>query len=475
MLPSDLLVARSRGKFVYPLFSKFRLEEEYISHMLIDAFLESLNRERGRLLKKIQEIEDQAYRLGLDYRFTRGLAHLLWRGTTLEPPVDPSTSTRVRLEVFREAAKRYGGFVLDGAEREDVQKSVAERLGLEPEDVERAMRAVYEDEWMVKGFEYIEPVELLREYNLSLAQTMLFRASRIDVILGATGTKAKIILYNLKRLGLMYMAYRHGKAIRLEIDGPASILKQTERYGTRMAKLLPHIMAADSWSLKAYVSWRGRRKIFELKSSSGKLFPRKEIGLESFDSSVEENFYGSFIKLNTSWKILREPEPLVAGHSILIPDFSFEKDGTRVYLEIMGFWTEDYLRRKVDKLKKLGRTNFIVAVQEELACSPLMGELPQTVVVYRRQLKASTIYRILLRISPERRGLARKTVPKVPQEVREFLSRVKRAKLSEVIQALSKYGFGEEDSILILESLGFRIEWTSLDPSKVIVRRGDLS
>jgi uncharacterized protein len=33
-----------------------------------------------------------------------------------------------------------------------------------------------------------------------------------------------------------------------------------------------------------------------------------------------------------------------------IPDFAFEKYGIRVYLEIVGFWTNDYLVRKIQKI-----------------------------------------------------------------------------------------------------------------------------
>jgi len=33
----------------------------------------------------------------------------------------------------------------------------------------------------------------------------------------------------------------------------------------------------------------------------------------------------------------REPEPFVAGSHIMISDFSFEKEGMKAYLEVVGF------------------------------------------------------------------------------------------------------------------------------------------
>ena len=37
------------------------------------------------------------------------------------------------------------------------------------------------------------------------------------------------------------------------IDGPLSILKLTDRYGTSIAKLLPSIIVTGNWSLKASI------------------------------------------------------------------------------------------------------------------------------------------------------------------------------------------------------------------------------
>jgi len=39
----------------------------------------------------------------------------------------------------------------------------------------------------------------------------------------------------------------------------------------------------------------------------------------------------------------------------MIPDFSFEKEGMKAYLEVVGFWTENYLTRKIQKLDDIDR------------------------------------------------------------------------------------------------------------------------
>ncbi|MER3408387.1 MAG: hypothetical protein C4292_06640, partial [Nitrososphaera sp.] len=80
----------------------------------------------------------------------------------------------------------------------------------------------------------------------------------------------------------------------------------------------------------------------------------------------------------------------MSGGRAFIPDFLFTKEGRRkVYLEIVGFWTPEYLERKFAKLadilgsaysarldddimnKEKERMELFIALDEELACSRL--------------------------------------------------------------------------------------------------------
>ena len=49
--------------------------------------------------------------------------------------------------------------------------------------------------------------------------------------------------------------------------------------------------------------------------------------------------------------------PLVADGKAMIPDFLFERFGHKVYFEIVGFWTKEYLERKAAKLEVLFDSN----------------------------------------------------------------------------------------------------------------------
>ncbi len=60
----------------------------------------------------------------------------------------------------------------------------------------------------------------------------------------------------------------------------------------------------------------------------------------------------------------REPGPLPVGRQIMIPDFLFEKAGMKVYMEIAGFWTPEYLNHKLQQLRNVRDVDMIVAANQ---------------------------------------------------------------------------------------------------------------
>jgi len=473
MLPSQLLVARARKGFLTPVYSSFDDLELYVASRLVEVFEKSRGFRREHLESEVKKVEDLAFRLGLDYRFARGLAHLLYRRTRFNKPRAAVDPLKARLEVFREVNEKFGGFVVDDEERSEVLNSVASRLGVSVAELLEAFTALYEEYQIVESFERIEPEELLKHYNLSLAQTLLFKALDLTVEVEISGSEMKTLLFNVKRLGLMYLAEKIPGGVRLYIDGPASIVKQTERYGTRLAKLLPYVMCAEKWSVKARVKRREFIYKFYLDSRLSRLFPKFRLELEEYDSKLEKVFHRRFTTLGSGWKVYRELEPLVAGRHVFIPDFVFEKGGVRVYFEIMGFWTREYLERKLEKLKSLkDEVKMIIAVNKELACSSDIGSLPFEVVLFKGKLPAVEVYRKLKKFEV---GEAKKTASgkeALPEDVSKYLASLDRSPLVEVLKKLEEYGISEDKALRILEEYGFRIRWSSLDPSKVYVERG---
>ena len=71
-------------------------------------------------------------------------------------------------------------------------------------------------------------------------------------------------------------------------------------------------------------------------------------------------------------KFIREPGIVKAGNSAYIPDFLIRKGDKEVYVEIAGFWTVDYIKKKLEKIKS-ANIPIILIVKEEFALDKPKG------------------------------------------------------------------------------------------------------
>ena len=428
MLPLQLLRIKvsNKGKNISPAFCRLGGNSSYelkIATDMIKQFEDSFKKRqtKGLLGERISLLE-ASYD---DYKLVRGLYALLERrcifrsresqkymtnivGNTSVINLDPF---HIRKYLFEESSGR--GYALTDYERKEIIDSVASKTRIPNDMIMGDMWADLEENMVLEGFRTLEPEKLISWYNLSLMQTLLFNSTKLEFYVQG-GYNWKRALRAVKRLGLMYnlhysqnerpqedqkktlnqkpdqningaisrnsahVTHNYDNNIVCSIDGPLSIFKLTDRYGTSIAKLLPSIIVSRNWSLNALIVRKTDtmgKKIYEFIISSEEspslpsesdlfaynngnnkntileLLPSVPSPEVSFDSSVEQKFALKFEQFSSGWKLIREPDPLIVSSGKgFIPDFAFEKYGIRVYLEIVGFWTNDYLIRKIQKI-----------------------------------------------------------------------------------------------------------------------------
>ncbi len=374
MLPSELLrVKIYNNEYIRPLFADINDENIFLADSMIKIYEENVGKKLKDLEEELKELERFAEEYGYDFKFFRGLKALLDRRLSFEENFYSVDIIRIRAEIFETTNRLFGGFILSEEEKKKVISEVSKKLNLKEDQLEEIFKSIYEEEKKIKAFEKINGEELLKLYNLSLLQTLLFRCKKLFLDVKASGHDIKRLLWNIKKLGLLYIAEKSFNGIIFTIDGPASVIKQIERYGTRMAKIIPLILPFSYWKIFAYISSKLRSKKskaktykFILNNESERLFPSFKKVEVTYDSELEEEFAKRFVTVTGEWKLIREPEPLISGKTIFIPDFLIVKGDVKVYLEIMGFWTEDYLKRKIEKIKQLKDINLILAIDSSL-------------------------------------------------------------------------------------------------------------
>lgn len=389
MLPSELLAVWKRKGVISPRYAKLSSDDLEVASSLIEAYKSHMGKKKSAVKEFVDEIEEKGY----DYRFARGLSFLLDRRSRFKCN-DKINSIDLRRKIFYAASRL--GLPTTAEQRNRIIEAVATELKVTAETVEEFLYGDLDTELILEEFEPLSPLELLQEYNLSLTQTLLFDSTEVTF---TSSDNWQRIFYSVKKLGLIYEAYQDG-GFWVKVDGPASLFKLTRRYGTATAKLLPVIVASQRWTIRAKILWKYTNEICSFTVESWKhaaLLRKPKLSTMTFDSTVEEDFAASFQALASGWVLKREPEPVLAGKQVIIPDFSIEREGIKVYVEIIGFWTLEYLLRKIEKLKKVD-VEMLVLVNEDLACEKL-ASLEQhaglNIIYYRDKISLAPVLRYL--------------------------------------------------------------------------------
>jgi predicted nuclease of restriction endonuclease-like RecB superfamily len=181
----------------------------------------------------------------------------------------------------------------------------------------------------------------------------------------------------------------------MEISGPLSILTSTKIYGHALGRLVPFLVLAEQFTFEAAVRQNHAKKTLVIRQGDP-IFPKE--GLKKFDSQLERKFYDAFLKATDDWNLTREPEPLVSGQGLVFPDFSIwhkVRPDIKYYLEIVGFWTKEYLSEKMSKYALVSDAKLILCVNEKFAVD--INELPSfaNIVWFKRSIKPSAVLEVL--------------------------------------------------------------------------------
>jgi hypothetical protein len=398
VLRKDLLRVSRAGGGYHPQFAD--RSHRPLAARTIGVFQGHVGEPRHRLDDALSALEADAD----DFKLVRGFAALLERDATFEtraalPP------DRVRRRVF-EAAESVGG-VVDAEDRAAALATAADRLGTDAGAVEASLYADRDRNEVCVGFEpRWDPDGLIEQYNLSLAQTALFDATEVTV---RSADPARLVSA-VKRLGLLYEIRRRGgtEERELVVTGPDALFRRTRRYGTAFARLLRSVAEAAEWSLAATIDDRGTDRELRLGPDDVSVPGVDPIAEPTYDSGVESDFAARFAGLDLDWALSREPEPIAAGARAMIPDFAFDYrpgGGTdadseaptddpplRVFFEVMGFWTPEYVEKKLDQFGSVADdVELLVAVDESLGVGEEIAALDHRVVTFSERVRVKDV------------------------------------------------------------------------------------
>lgn len=264
----------------------------------------------------------------------------------------------------------------DEIDRQTILDEIAGEIGLSADQIEEELYAdLPQEQRLIRFATVCDSEAIIARYNMELARGLLYWAERLTIDI--EDSYQDVIRY-IKLCRLMHTITRRDRGYRIKLDGPLSLLRVTKRYGLKMAVFLPALALCRTWRMEAIIVKRGERLIYSLDDRSGLISHFRRFPL--FDSKLESDFAADFEKTFEQsaygWSLFRADAVIPVGRNeVMIPDFTLRnQSGMEVYLEIVGFWTPEYLNKKIAKVREAKLDNLILAVSKQLALSKMEAE-----------------------------------------------------------------------------------------------------
>ncbi len=353
----------------------------------LGVLLAEFERFEGRRWRELEERLREPFDFPFDPSKLRAAAQVL---RTLFGSVEAGNLDAVlaRKVLFDLAARTTGC-------REAILAEAAETLRVSKDLLEEGLFADVREERRVKAPDRsIPPSELALRVNSRFAQSILRGASEVEVE-AYENVRSLVGHARLRGLLVTVGSANDPARTRLSISGPFALFRHTHLYGRALAELVPLLVRSPRFSLSARSFVQGESVRFVVESGDP-LFPSENFKV--FDSRLEERFARDVLRLAPDWQVLREPAAIPARETLLFPDFLLQHrldPERRFFVEIVGFWTKEYLSRKLETLRLARIENLILCIDEARRCSE--DDLPPDawVIRFRRTVNVTKLLPIL--------------------------------------------------------------------------------
>lgn len=403
MLPADLLLVTSRegrpGR-ASPRYLSGR--DEVWVRAVVDASDAYVGRTVGERDAELpNRVRSIAREHGVSARAADGVAYVLSRRfkSEVDAKLDPA---KVRTVTFEEGARD------ELFDRDAALTRAAARFTVSVDELRRALFADRPNRRrIIPPPSPVSATDIVERYNLALVQGLLLRSERVTVEV-REHVRAVVRFAKLSGLLCTYAVGENGT--RLEVSGPLSILRHTTKYGFALASFFPAVVATTGFRLEARCVLKGEPIVVHIDATDR--IARTHKLPKDADSAVERALARDVGRLGTPWSLVREADAITIGGRAFFPDFTLRhRDGFLVLVEVVGFYTPEYLRSKLEALRGAASRPLVVCIDETLACDD--GEVPGTVLRFRKRVDAGS----LIAAADRLRDLASGTSGRYPSDV----------------------------------------------------------
>jgi uncharacterized protein len=388
MLTADLAMSWQRGGKLVPRYVETG-DAEYLraADDLIGLFAEHEGETRAALEDALREYVGT----GTDYKILRGFIKLLTDRCEFDTAA-PAEPAEIRRALFLRARERHP--IVGVESRNQVVAEAAAELNCAPDALLAGLYADLSDNQRLVSFETLAAAELLDLYNVAQAQALLYRCVEMTLWVEPQPAEGYRELFGaVKAYGLIHtVTGSAGRGYEIRLDGPVSLFQRSQKYGVQMAVFLPALLLCQGWRMRAEIETKHGVAHFELNSRQTRLRSHYRAAV-GYENPVVEKLAANWHRAGTAWALAQSREVFDLGETAFAPDFVLSREtGERVYLEVLGFWTPESLRRRLGEFAHAGVGNFILAAWDDLrgGRDPLTT-IPPNVINFKRTLDPAAV------------------------------------------------------------------------------------
>ncbi len=396
MLTADLAQSWQRGGRTGP-----RLIDAGDSELLQDAadLINFFNTHQNLARRELDEALQTYVGVGTDYKILRGFIKLLMDRCTFEvsSSIEPY---QIRRALFLKACEHHP-ITGESEARVETLSSVARELECAPDALLAGLYADLPLNQKLLEFEPISASELLELYNVAQAQALLYRCIEMRLTIAPQSTNGYRELFGaIKAYKLIHTVKGNAAdGYEIRLDGPVSMFHRSQKYGIQMAVFLPALLLCTNWHMRAEIAQKPgtNNASFEL-GSDQKTLRSHYLPAMPYRNPTVEQLAESWQKFDSPWTLEHGRTIVDLGDSAFIPDYILrrEADGKEFYLEILGFWTPQYLQQRLAEFAHARIENFLIAAWDELrGTRDALARVPDHVIVFKRKLDPASIVAII--------------------------------------------------------------------------------
>lgn len=252
----------------------------------------------------------------------------------------------------------------------------------------------------------IQPSKFISVCNFLILDGIISASEKIEITFFSHKHFSQIIkniVYRAKKSKIFIDLTLKDNELVCSFYNPINYLPKelSAKFSRRYSNILIHALHLyRPWTIRAFIKFYEKTYLFKLNSESPwapdfeppSSLEKKHAVRISFDSKVEKTVYDACLRSLTknNCNVTREEKLIpLEKNRFFIPDLVIRCNKREYFIEIIGFWTENYARKKREKLQMLPdniKNCLILVIDSKI--SRYFEDLPFQKIIYKTEKDA---------------------------------------------------------------------------------------